>query len=159
MKQKVKSAKRMRIEGAGPGIMAPLFVTFAITAWISYAYRPTFNYPLVPADWTLALGALFLLAGVPFWLLSAGMFLLAWFRGRLETQGPFAVMPNPIYGSWIVFVIPGISLVLNWWPILLASVVMYVAQRMLIREEDDALREKFGRQYEEYRKKVLIKFL
>jgi protein-S-isoprenylcysteine O-methyltransferase Ste14 len=159
MKQQADSAKRMRIEGAGPKIMAPLFVAFAITAWISYAYRPTFDYPLVPAEWTLALGALFLLVGVPFWLLSTGMFLIAYFRGRLETRGPFAVMPNPIYGSWIVFVIPGISLVLNWWPILLTSVVMYVAQRMFIREEDDALRAKFGRQYEEYRNKVSIKFL
>ncbi len=159
MNQKVKSAKRMRIEGAGPSIMAPLFVTFAIAAWISYAYRPMFNYPLVPAEWALALGAVFLLAGVPFWLLSTGMFLLAYFRGRLETRGPFAVMPNPIYGSWIVFVIPGISLVLNWWPILLTSVVMYAAQRMFIHVEDDALRQKFGRQYDEYRKKVVIKFL
>ncbi len=68
-------------------------------------------------------------------------------------------MPNPIYSSSIVFVIPGISLVLNWWPVLLTSVVMYVAQRMFIHAEDNALREKFGRQYEEYRKKVLINFL
>ena len=158
-KQKVKSTTRMKIEGAGPKIMAPLFVTFAITAWISYAYRPTFNYPLVPAEWTLALGALFLLVGVPFWLLSTGMFLVAYFRGRLETRGPYAVMLNPIYGSWIVFVLPGISLVLNWWPILLTSVVMYAAQRLFIHEEDDALRQKFGGQYAEYRKKVLIKFL
>ena len=157
--EKVKSTTRMRIEGAGPRIMAPLFVAFAITAWISYSYRPTFNYPLVPAEWTLAVGALFLLVGVPFWLLSTGMFLVAYFRGRLVTRGPFAVMPNPIYSSWIVFVIPGISLVLNWWPVLLTSVVMYVAQRMFIHAEDDALREKFGRQYEEYRKKVLINFL
>jgi protein-S-isoprenylcysteine O-methyltransferase Ste14 len=159
MKQKVKSAQRMKIEGAGPKIMAPLFVMFAIAAWISYTYRPTFDYPLVPAEWTLALGALCLLVGVPFWLLSTGMFLLAYFRGRLETRGPFAVMPNPIYGSWIVFVLPGISLVLNWWPILLTSVVMYIAQRIFIHAEDDALREKFGRQYEEYRRDVLVKFL
>lgn len=158
-KQKVKSTTRMKIEGAGPKIMAPLFVAFAITAWISYSFRPTFDYPLVPAEVTLALGALFLLVGVPLWLLSTGMFLLAYFRGRLETRGPFAVMPNPIYGSWIVFVIPGISLVLNWWPILLTSVVMYAAQRVFIHDEEDALREKFGRQYEKYRKKVLITFL
>lgn len=148
----------MRIEGAGPKIMAPLFIAFGVTAGISYAYSPAFNYP-APAEWTLALGALFLIVGVPFWLLSTGMFLLAYFGGRLETRGPFAVMPNPIYSSWIVFVIPGISLALNWWPLLLTSAVMYVAMRMFIHDEDDALREKFGGQYEEYRKKVLIKSL
>lgn len=156
---KPQNTKKLRIEGAGPKIMAPLLVTFAATAGISYVYRPAFDYPLVPAGWTQALGALFLVVGVAFWLLSTGMFLLAYFQGRLETRGPFAIMPNPIYGSWIVLVIPGISLVLNWWPILLTSVVMYAAQRMFIHEEDDALREKFGGQYEEYRKKVLISFL
>lgn len=159
MAQVSKTVKKMGIEGAGPKIMAPLFVTFAITAWISYTYQPTFDFPLVPAGWTLALGALFLVVGVPFWLLSVALFLPAYFKGRLETRGPYAVMPNPIYGSWIVFVIPGIALVLNWWPILLTSVVMFAAHRMFIHAEDDYLRQKFGKQYEEYRKKVLIKFL
>ncbi len=154
-----QKVKKMRIEGAGPKIMAPLFVAFAITAAISYVYRPAFDYPLVPAEWTLALGAILLIVGVPFWLLATGMFLLAYFQGRLETRGPFAVMLNPIYGSWIVLIIPGISLVLNWWPILLTSIVMYAAQRLFIHEEDEALREKFGREYEDYRKKVLIRFL
>jgi protein-S-isoprenylcysteine O-methyltransferase Ste14 len=155
-----KFAARLKgIEGAGPKIMAPLFVTFAITAWISYAYRPAFDYPLVPAEWTLALGALFLVVGVPFWLSAVGLFLAAWFRGGLETRGPFAVMPNPIYGSWIALIVPGISLVLGWWPVLLTSVVMFAAHRLFIREEDESLRQKFGKAYEEYRKRVLIKFL
>jgi hypothetical protein len=133
--------------------MAPLFVTFAITAWISYAYRPMFNYPLAPAEWTLALGALFLLVGVPFWLLSTGMFLLAYFRGRLETRGPFAVMPNPIYGSGSSR-LPGISLVPKW-PVPRQSSRNPAAVH---HAGDAALQDKFV-QYAEYRKKVLIKFL
>jgi protein-S-isoprenylcysteine O-methyltransferase Ste14 len=68
-------------------------------------------------------------------------------------------MLDPIYSSFIVFVIPDISWVLNWWPILLTSVVMFVALRIFIHEEDNTMRKKFGRQYEEYRQKVLIKFL
>jgi protein-S-isoprenylcysteine O-methyltransferase Ste14 len=151
-------AKIMRIEGAGPKIMAPLFITFIITALLSYIYRPTFDYPILNIV-VLAIGALFLAAGVPFWIASVGLFLGAWNKEKLETHGPFAVMLNPIYSSFIVFVIPGISLVLNWWPILLTSVVTYAAQRIFIHEEDNALREKFGSQYEEYRRKVLIKFL
>jgi len=144
--------------GVGRKIVAPMFVTLIITALISYAYRPMFNYP-VPVEWTLALGVLFLVIGVPFWLLAARTFLRAWSQAQLATRGPFTVMPDPIYGSFIVFVIPGISLVSNWWPILLTSVVMFVALRIFIHEEDDALREQFGLQYEEYRKKVLITFL
>ena len=152
-------ARLKGIEGSGPKIMAPLALTFAVTAWISYAYQTTFNYPIQWYEWTTALGAVLLLVGVPFWLLSVVMFLPAWFQDRLETRGPFAVMPNPIYGSWIALIIPGISLFVAWWPILLTSVVTYVAMRAFVGEEDAALRQKFGGQYEEYRKKVLIKFL
>jgi protein-S-isoprenylcysteine O-methyltransferase Ste14 len=152
-------AKLNGIEGAGPKIMAPLIITFAITTWISYAYQTTFNYPVELYHWLMPVGALMLVIGVPFWLLSVAMFLRAWFGGRLETRGPFAIMPNPIYGSWIVLIIPGIALFVAWWPILLTSVVTFAAHRLFIREEDDALRQKFGRPYEEYRKNVLIKFL
>lgn len=155
----LNSDKLKEAEGAGPKIMAPLFITFIVTALISYAYRPSFNYPLMAAGWTLTLGALFLSVGVPFWIAAVGLFLRAWSRGQLETHGPFAVMPNPIYSSFVIFVIPGISLLLGWWPILLTSIAMYIAFRLFICEEDDSLRDKFGKQYEEYRKKVLIKFL
>lgn len=151
-------AKIMRIEGAGPKIMAPMFITFIITALLSYIYRPTFDYPS-PSIVVVVIGALFLAVGGPFWLAAVGLFLRAWNKEKLETHGPFAVMLNPIYSSFIIFVIPGMSLVLNWWPILLTSVVMYAAQRIFIHKEDQALREKFGSEYEDYRRKVLIKFL
>jgi protein-S-isoprenylcysteine O-methyltransferase Ste14 len=149
----------MKIEGAGPKIMAPLFVTFAATAGLSWLYQPMLNYPAAFAYLTLTLGVVLLAIGLPFWLLSAAMFLKAWQQEKLETRGPFAIMPNPIYSSFVVFVIPGVSLLLGWWPILLTSVAMFVAQRMFIKEEDDILRKKFDKQYMEYRKRVLIKFL
>lgn len=154
----VDSTRRMKIEGAGPKIMAPLAATFVVTAGLSYFLQPMFNYPL-SADWTFALGIAFMAVGIPFWLLSAAMFLKAWQQEKLATAGPFALMPNPIYGGFILFVIPGLSLLLNWWPILLTSVVMYAAQHMFIHEENEALQEKFGQQYTEYKRRVLLKFL
>lgn len=153
------SKKLDGIEGAGPKIMAPLFVVLAITGWISYAYQPAFNYPVELYGICQALGAILLLIGVPFWLFSVVMFLAAFFRGRLETRGPFAVMPNPIYGSWILLIIPGISLFVNWWPILLTSIAMFAAHRLFIGEEDAQLRQKFGEKYDQYRKNVWIKWL
>jgi protein-S-isoprenylcysteine O-methyltransferase Ste14 len=156
---KMTDGRGMKIEGAGPKIMAPLFVTFAVTAGLSWLYQPMLNYPAAFAYLTLTLGVVLLAIGFPFWLLSTAMFLRAWQQEKLETRGPFAIMPNPIYSSFVVFVIPAISLLLGWWPILLTAVAMFVAQRMFIKEEDDILRQKFDKQYKEYRKKVLIKFL
>ncbi len=158
MNSNEKNAREMGFEGAGPKIMLPMFVTVGITAGLSYVCRPLSNYPVESIS-TLFLGALFLVIGLSLWFLTVRAFIQAFSRGRLATNGPYAVMPNPIYGFFMVLVVPGISLVLNWWPILLTSALGYVALRMFIHEEVNALREKFGAEYNEYRKSVLIKFL
>jgi len=54
---------------------------------------------------------------------------------------------------------PAVALILNSWLIFLASVFFYVVYRILTRKESDYLREKFGKEYEDYRKKVLLPFL
>lgn len=153
------SSGRMNIEGSGPKIMAPLLLTFAVTAGLSYLYQPLLNYPTPLQGWTYAIGILLLAVGIPFWLSSVVVFFRAWQHEQLATRGPFALMPNPIYGGFIVFVIPGVSLVLGWWPVLLSSVVMLIAHRIFISKEDEGLQEKFGSQYIEYKRRVLIKYL
>jgi protein-S-isoprenylcysteine O-methyltransferase Ste14 len=151
--------KEMGVGGVGPKIIVPMVIMLALTGWISYVYRPTFDISFLPRELTLALGGLLLLLGIPLWLWSITTFLAAFQKGRLATGGPYAVMLNPVYSSWIVFIVPGIALLLNFWLVLATSIVMYLCQMRFIHEEDDHLRQKFGKQYEEYRKKVLIKFL
>ncbi len=158
MNSNEKQTKEMGFEGAGPKIMLPMFVTVGITAGLSYLSQPLSNYP-VESIWTVLLGALFLGLGLPLWFLTVREFFRAFSKGRLATHGPYALMPNPIYGFFMILVVPGISLILNWWPILLTSALGYVALRMFIHEEVTGLRKKFGTDYYEYRKKVLIKFL
>jgi protein-S-isoprenylcysteine O-methyltransferase Ste14 len=131
----------------------------ALTVWISNEYQPAFDFSFLSRDLTLALGGLLLLLGIPLWLWSVGTFLLAYQKGKLATSGPYGVMLNPVYSSWIVFIVPGIALLLNFWPVLATSIVMYLCQLRFIHEEDDYLRQRFGEQYENYRKNVLIKFL
>ncbi len=158
MNSNEKQTKEMGFEGAGPKIMLPMFVTVGITASLSYLCQPLSNYPVQSIS-TGLLGALFLAIGLPLWFLTVRTFIQAFSTGRLAKNGPYAVMPNPIYGIFMVFVVPGISLVLNWWPILLTSALGYVALRMFILGEVNTLREKFGAEYNEYRKRVMIKFL
>lgn len=158
-KQRNKQVKKMGIEGAGPKIMAPAAVTFIITAVLSYVYRPALDIPLLPRELTLALGAVLVALGVLIWLPAMALFLLAYRKGELATRGPYALMLNPIYSSWTVLVFPGIALLLNWWLLLATPIVMYAAFRRFGGDEDLYLRQKFGKQYEEYRQRVLLKFL
>ncbi|HLN45515.1 MAG TPA: methyltransferase [Candidatus Sulfotelmatobacter sp.] len=158
MNSSEKHTKEMGCEGAGPKIMLPMFVTVIITAIVSYIYWPLFSYPMMSMG-TLPFGALLLVIGVPSWFLTVKTFARAFSSGQLATHGPYAIMPNPIYGIFMSLVIPGISLVLNSWLILFTSVLGFVALRIFIHEEVNTLWKKFGTEYDEYRKRVLIKFL
>ena len=154
-----KQVKKMGIEGAGPKIMAPAAVVFLITAVLSYEYRPVLDILLLPRELTLAIGAVLVVIGVLIWLPAVALFLLAYRKGEMATKGPYALMPNPIYSSWTVFVFPGIALLLNWWLLLATPVVMYAAFRMFIKEEDGFMKQRYGKKYDEYRKKVMFNFL
>ncbi|OPY26927.1 MAG: hypothetical protein A4E28_02254 [Methanocella sp. PtaU1.Bin125] len=147
----------MSVGGVGPLIIVPMIVMLALTIEISIIYR--LNMSFLPRGLTLALGALLLVIGVPLWLWSVVTFFQAYQKGQMATGGPYRIMPNPIYSSWIVFIVPAIAMLLDFWPVLATSVVMYLCQLRFIHREDEQMRKKFGRAYETYRKNVLIKWL
>lgn len=156
MFDKTYGNQKMGIGGAGPRIMLPSIIVFAVAAWISYTYGLTI--PLSSEILTI-IGLVLLVSGLLIWIWSMLEFLPAYFGDRLAMRGPYSVMLNPVYSSWIVLVIPGIALLTGWWLLLLTSVVMYVSMRMSVHAEDDFLRQKFGKTYEEYRERVSLKFL
>jgi protein-S-isoprenylcysteine O-methyltransferase Ste14 len=108
----------------------------------------------IPRIATQVLGILLLIIGVPIYLIS-GLTIHKYFHdGQLATKGIYAYFRHPIYGSWIVFIVPGIVLLINSLIGLTVPVFMYGIFKILIREEDQYLEEKFGEEYLEYRKRV-----
>jgi protein-S-isoprenylcysteine O-methyltransferase Ste14 len=75
-------------------------------------------------------------------------------EGKLATRGVYAYFRHPIYGSWIVFIVPGVVLMLNSLLGLTVPFFMYVVFSALIKEEEEYLEEKFGDEYFEYKRKV-----
>ncbi len=63
-----------------------------------------------------------------------------------------------MYASFVLLIVPGLALILDSWLVLTASAVVYVLFRALVPGEDRWLKEKFGAQYEEYRRRVPVKF-
>jgi protein-S-isoprenylcysteine O-methyltransferase Ste14 len=74
--------------------------------------------------------------------------------GSLATQGIYALCRHPIYGNAIFFTIPGMLLFFRSWLLFTVPLVMYIVFRLLIKEEDEYLRQKFGPAYLIYEKKV-----
>lgn len=70
---------------------------------------------------------------------------------RLVTTGMYSRVRNPIYVSGVLLFC-GIALLLeSWWPLLIL-VVLVPMQRMRARREAEVLRERFGEEYERYRR-------
>lgn len=97
-------------------------------------------------------------AGVPF--VAAGEAVRMWSAGyltklrRLVTAGPFALCRNPIYiGSFLVSV--GYLFMCNQIAAWIAGVIVFwVFHGGAVAYEEKLLRDKFGREYEQYRSTV-----
>lgn len=73
---------------------------------------------------------------------------------QLIQQGPYAVVRNPIYLAMFGNLL-ATALAFGTWPGLLAAAVLFAAGTVIrIRSEEKLLREAFGREFEEYSRRV-----
>ena len=73
---------------------------------------------------------------------------------ELVTQGPYAIVRNPIYLGMFGMII-GTGLVFSrWWTLSAAVVFFLIGNRIRIRAEEQLLRETFGAQFEHYAQRV-----
>jgi len=150
---------KMTVMGVAPQIAVPSFLYLGAAIALHYALFPLFAFTSAPSLVMRIAGAVLIAFGLVM-LLSSGLSVLKAFREqRLLTDGFFAVFPNPMYAAYILAIVPGLALVMNSWLVLTGSVVLYAMFRVLVPAEDRWLREKFGAQYDEYRRRVLVKVL
>ncbi|MBR4196071.1 MAG: isoprenylcysteine carboxylmethyltransferase family protein [Synergistaceae bacterium] len=73
---------------------------------------------------------------------------------KLATKGPYALMRNPLYfGNFVIGL--GWSLIAGKWAVMIFAVSFYVLYVLvIIPHEEEFLRAKFGREYEEYCRRV-----
>ena len=73
---------------------------------------------------------------------------------ELITQGPYAVVRNPIYlGMFGLMVATGLVLA-SWWALLLAVILFAAGNQIRVRTEEKLLRDAFGQKFEEYARNV-----
>lgn len=80
---------------------------------------------------------------------------VAWREGtKLVTTGPFAWSRNPAYLAFFLWCLGAALLFATWWPIAILPVVFAVFHMLVIRPEEAYLAQRFGADYDEYRKSV-----
>jgi protein-S-isoprenylcysteine O-methyltransferase Ste14 len=74
--------------------------------------------------------------------------------GKLITAGPYRFSRNPVYLGF-VFMLIGLPLDAGtYWGILLAPIMVYLFNRLIIEPEEEYLTQKYGETYRSYRAKV-----
>jgi protein-S-isoprenylcysteine O-methyltransferase Ste14 len=126
-------------------ILIPLF----ICAWL---FRSSLIADNVNPWVYYGAGILLLVIGLPFWFLSAVTTGRNFKAGKLCTSGVFAVCRNPIYASWILFLVPGVLMFFRIPLLLLSPITMYVTLRVFLGKEEQWLEQTFGSEYMEYKK-------
>ena len=75
-------------------------------------------------------------------------------RGKLVTTGAYGVVRNPIYSSVTFFILPAVALMTSTWIYVVASIFLYVGVMIFIGEEEQQLTKAFGKEYEDYLRRV-----
>ena len=113
-----------------------------------------FSMDFFPYSVLVTIGSILMFIGLPFYTVSLSRAYRAFDSGVLMTNGVYAVCRHPVYASWIVFLVPGMALLSNYWIGLTAPVFMYIVARVLVKKEESYLEERFGDKYIRYKNKV-----
>ena len=145
--------KQMTRWGVGPKFTVVSLVVAILFLTINYVWLAHFKIPL-PRVLTLIIGVVLVIIGIPIFLVP-GLTIDRYFeQGKLATRGVYSYIRHPIYGSWIVFIIPGVVFLLNSLIGLVVPIFMYAVFKIFIVEEETYLEEKFGWRFTEYKKNV-----
>ena len=116
---------------------------------------PTFvGIPLLTESTLKNAGWILTIPGTIFWVWAIVQFAIGFPKGKLIKSGVYSLSRNPIYSSWILFILPGLAGICNNWIFILAALVMYISLTINIKEEENALADTFGEEYIDYSKKV-----
>ena len=143
----------MSFLGVGLKFAIISIVISTIVLYSHFLWMPHLAIP-IPRALTQIFGILLLIIGIPIYLIS-GMTIRKYFHeGKLATKGIYGYIRHPVYGSFIVFIIPGMVLLINSLIGLTIPIFMYVVFKILIVNEDKYLEDKFGEEFFEYKKRI-----
>ena len=146
--------ERMSRWGVGPSILMTALCYIVVASTVTHHRPNVCLIRAVPHRVFQVVGVLLLAIGVPLLVLSLIALNRKYNRDQLATGGIYGIVRNPIYGAWVVFLIPGLVLLFPSWPLLLTPSVAYIAFRARIWQEEAYLEERFSDAYRMYRSEV-----
>ena len=125
---------------------------------IHYLTFPFFDIKFLPKSLCFTSGVFLIISGLSLYIASAFSIRRAYTEDILRTKGVYSICRHPLYSSFIFFIVPGVCFLLKSWIAFSVPFVMYIFLKILIKEEEDYLNERFGDKYEKYMKKASFVF-
>ncbi len=147
------SKNGMNIIGQGGKIMLSSF-PFVIVAVVIHTSAPQLASLPEALVFIKPVGYILLVPGIAFWLTAVAQLLIEFPRGRLITTGAYGVCRNPIYSSFILFILPAISILTFTWVYLVAAAFLLASVLVFIGKEEHELTRVFGEEYTNYKSRV-----
>ena len=126
--------------------------------FINYFTYPLFYIKFLEYRIFLISGIVLIVLGMPLFIISGFSVHRAYAEDVLRKKGVYSICRHPLYASFVFFIVPGVCLLFKSWIAFSVPFVMYLFLKVLIKEEEDYLNERFGSEYEKYKRKVLLAF-
>ncbi|HNY03062.1 MAG TPA: isoprenylcysteine carboxylmethyltransferase family protein [Bacteroidales bacterium] len=143
--------EKLNFFGIGPKMGRIILPWLAITIALSILFPVLFSICSSLRQGLMVTGSLILLTGLVSYFATLRLMLPGIRENRLITGGMYRYCRNPLYSSILLFIIPGLALVMNSWIILTVTPVGYLIMRRFIREEEEMLERIFGEEFRKYR--------
>ena len=149
----IKAGNGMNIVGQGGKIILFTLPAAAAALWLQSRFPALAALPAALA-FARPAGFVLLALGAALWTGGLVQLLAAFPKGKLATSGAYGVCRNPIYASFILFVLPALSLLTLTWVWLAVALALYAGVRIFIGPEELKLLQVFGDEYARYRQRV-----
>ena len=140
--------------GIGPKFFSAAVLYGLFAGGLKHQYPEQCLIQCVPYLILACIGGVLIAVGIAVYIMALRTFNAGYRKGLLVTEGAFSVVRHPIYAAWILCIIPGFAMVFHSWPMLLVPLVAYVGFRLLISQEEEVLKQKFGDKYLNYKSRT-----
>jgi len=125
--------KKLNYLGIGPKIGGIGIPYLALTIFLSVKYKPLFSISVNSPSFLLYCGLFLVFAGLALYIATLPLLLKGLKELKMITTGAFGLCRNPLYVSFILFLLPGIALTMNSWLVLTAAVLSYILFKINIK--------------------------
>ncbi len=141
---------KLNFMGIGPKIGGVVLPWIAVTIYLTLKFKNSFTYYDGESRVIFFTGLALVIAGSIMYFLTVPALLKGLRETCIVTSGTYSLCRHPLYTSILLFIIPGISLMMNSWLVLTTSLIGFTLFKIFIKSEYDEMGKVFGDDYRKY---------